>query len=514
MVKMWWGLIGAAVMVCSAATTTDTTFSSESDLGSDSFGNMLFERTVKIDTRNYTVDNFWKGFQDNGQGDKEEKYTSVATTGTVRITVEATSLCTMVTSLDRGGCSGQKPFVINDEVLDGMATGDTVTLLFQKNYDIDSDTILYENTASDRFYPLDIQRNETYYKERASSKSFFGFFKIMFDAFFGSDGFFSSFFSFGVVDKDNVAAEDIRQRYIANIVAGVDQDHLMEKGVTALETTKLNDPVSLIDYQENTASSGSCNLFFFKFPEDNFFCQFMSGMPFISFFASSSPATVYTVDTIEADTENALVTFAGTYAGIDLTQYQNGTTYVQQSASTGIIGMMIEMMKCFFFGCSSSDEVEEPMDSYYTFTGDTAVNLTFAVTSDGTQIDDFQTFELTGIHSMTGNERSCKVKRNGFIFGWTETFVPGVSKTKDGKTNEEWLDWCDEQMEEATVDEGCSGFGCFFSAFASFFSWDTYEIKAYTNGGKKALLLDLKLTELQPGDGANTLRYKLISIER
>ncbi|MBU4209578.1 MAG: hypothetical protein KKD12_07920, partial [Proteobacteria bacterium] len=102
--------------------------------------------------------------------------------------------------------------------------------------------------------------------------------------------------------KDNNPSEDIRQRYIANIVSGIDRNHLLEKDITPLTTNALNTPVSLIDYTENVSSAGSCSLFFFKFPESSSFCNLMGSMPFISMFSSTKPATNYTIDTIQADT--------------------------------------------------------------------------------------------------------------------------------------------------------------------------------------------------------------------
>ncbi len=559
-------LASLATALFAVPTSTDTTFESETPAGTDKYGNALYERSVTIKTNDFKVENFWDKFHESGEA--QSNYTNISKTGTVRISAEGTSICKLYPGLDAQGCSGQKPFLINDEALNGVGVGDTITLLFQKDYDLSTDTILYSETNGSVFYPLDIERTEKYYKD-TGARTFNSYFSSMFNTFFGEGTFFGSFFSFDVVDNDSADAEDIRQRYIANIVSGVDQAHRMEKGITPLATTTLNTPVSLIDYEEDTSSAGSCNFLFFKFPEASPFCNLMSAMPFISMFTSTTPATNYTIDTIQTDTENSLVSFAGTYADITLTEYQAGTVYEKQSESTGLVTGMMDMMKCFFFGCSEADEVNEPMDSYYAFTDESAVSLNFAVTNSGTQIDDFQNFKLMGIHSLSGNQQSCRVKENGWGDSWTEhTFKAGEEGSYETTTTEnvctnwffmmctaweevtttttvdntysandmsetvqsnlmidedgddrltpaEWLTWCDYMADtysaEATTETVCLFFICHEETVLPSLEEDGYEVLDYTNATKRGLLLDLKLTDLRTDDKANTLRYQLIN---
>jgi len=536
----------------------------------DKHGSVIVDKKVTIETKNYKVDNFWSKFSFNGTGKEKDEFTSIATTGTVRTIVEATSICTLYDELDTGGCSGQKPFLINNEAIDGKSVGDTISLVFQKDYDLSTDVILYSDINESVFYPLDIDRTEKYYKSQAdNTKSFFGIFSMMFNVFFGDGGFFSSFFNHTVVDKNNINSDDIRQRYIANIISGVDQDHLLVKAVTPLETTAINNPVSLIDYTEDITSAGSCSLFIFKFSESSMFCNFMGGMPFISMFVTTKPTTSYEIDTIQTDTENSLITFASSYTGMNITQYQNGTVYAAQSDVSSFlnpISMMMNMMKCFFFGCSGSvdtNTIEEPMDTYYKFDGDTAVNITMAVTNSGTAIDDFQTFKLTGIHSLTGSEHMCRVTENNSYDTWSDyTFKPDgttsktfTSITTTGtetwchpwfgadhlapcnafessytknvesvdttlKTPQEWLEWCDTAIENNLPTETTT---CIYSLFDFFHLHpictttidpivvDGYTIEEYVNASKRGLILDLELTELNTSSKAVTLRYKLMS---
>lgn len=524
-----------------AATLTHTTLDNAQTLmGKDVHGATIYERQVTIETNNFKVDNFWNKFSNNGTGNAQTSYNAISKSGTVQIGVEATSLCTLYKELDVNGCSGQKPFLINDEAVNGVYVGDTITLLFQKDYN--GTSITYNDINASVFYPLDVQRDEKFYKEEGT-KSFKTFFQKLFDSFFVFD-FFSKFFSHEVVDKNNIPSKDIRQRYIANIVSGIDQNHLLEKAVTPLTTNALNTPVSLIDYSENVSSTGSCSLFFFKFPESSPFCNLMGSMPFISMFSSTKPATNYTIDTIQSDTENALVSFAGTYADLNVNTYQNGTVYQKQSTSTGLISGMINMMKCFFFGCPKVNDVQEAMDSYYGFSDADAINMTFAITNNGSAIDDFETFRLMGIHSLSGNEHMCQVKKKQVFFtpGWTKTFLATdsdtapkcirknflnqcieysttetVEVTTDGLTASEWLTWCDYMVEKYknNVTTVCTGFFFFQTCtkVPASVKEDGYEVLSYTNESKRGLLLDLKLVEPLPTDEAVTLRYKLLNVQ-
>lgn len=553
-----------------AATVTHTTLdNAESLIGKDVHGATLYERQVTIETNNFKVDNFWNKFSNNGTGDAQTSYNTISKSGTVQISVEATSICSIYKELDADGCSGQKPFLINDEAVNGIYIGDTITLLFQKDYN--GTNITYNDINASVFYPLDVERDEKFYKEEGT-KSFKTFFQKLFDGFFLTS-FFSSFFSHEVVDKNNNPSEDIRQRYIANIVSGIDQNHLLEKAITPLTTNALNTPVSLIDYTENVSSAGSCSLFFFKFPESSPFCNLMGSMPFISMFSSAKPATNYTIDTIQADTENALVSYAGTYADLNVNTYQAGTVYQKQSTSTGLISGMINMMKCFFFGCPKVNDVQEAMDSHYAFTDENAINLTFAVTNNGSSIDDFETFRLMGIHSLSGNEQMCQVKETNTGDTWSSHTFKGsesdtiqvvvpestvctqwlfffctkwetipattttVANTYSAKymsetvqsnlaidTNNddlmapsEWLTWCDYMVEKYknSVTTVCTGFFIFQTCteVPASVKENGYEVLSYTNSSKRGLLLDLKLVEPKPTDEAVTLRYKLLNAQ-
>jgi len=560
-------------VVYAATTTTTTTFGNENSMGMNKYGNAIYNRTVTIKTDNYKVDNFWKKFSYSGEGQDQIEFESIAKTGTMQISVESTSICSIFSELDSQGCSGQKPFLINNEALIGKNSGDTITLLFQKNFEIDK--VTYNDTNSSVFYPLNIDRNEKYYKEvPGNTKTFYSFFGRMFNAFLGDGNFFSQFFSYKVSDNSGKSVEDIREKYIANIVSGIDQEHLVVRGAT-LETdiSQLNTlPVSLIDYSETqtTGTNGSCNLFFFKFSETSSFCNFMGGMPFISLFSSTTTTVepeVYEIDTIQTDTENSLVTFASSFSGVTMEEYQNNRVYREPVIEASKRISIFDTLKCFIFRCSDpnidEDTIDEPKDTYYTFND--PVNLTFAVTDLGAHVDSFQTFKLKSIHSLTGEARMCKVEENNEYDTWgTATFKPSgttsktftnlgsvtkekwcnplmgsdykyewgycrksyyktnISEQQSLKTPLEWLDWCDYAIDNNPVtykevcDESCILWFCKdvnCRQEANPIVVDGYTIKEYVKSSKRGMALELELVNLKTNSDAVTLRYKLMGTD-
>ncbi len=537
-------------------TTTEVTFTSEKSAGEDKSGNALYDRDVKINTKNFKVENFWNKFSYQGEGVKESEFETISQMGTVRISVESTSICSLYSQLDKNGCSGQKPFLINDEALIAKSEGDVIKLVFQKDYNgsapFDADGIPYSDLNDSVFYPLDVDRNGKYYKEQAHSKnSFFGIFRMMFNAFFGQDGFFSAFFNFGVTDTNNQQVEDVRKRYIANIISGLDQDHLLTKGETPIKTTLLNSPVSLIDYTEDVSVDASCNMFMFTFSESSLICNMMGAMSFIMPFANENPAVNYTVDTIQADTENSLITFASSYSGMTLSEYNAGTVYVKESSSSTIMGAIVKSFSCMIFGCPKVEDIEQPTNSYYAFDDDSAINLTMAVTEGGTSVDDFQTFRLKSINSIAANQHTCHVDYDpsGWSKDWDYNFKGGQSDVKtvdgdciencgymdgkniyeqlevpnlygegdDAKTPSQWLTWCDNLMQDYTggTHTECTSFMMIEKCreVPNTVEDGDYEIlsNSYVNSAKRGLILELELINLTPTSKAATLRYELIS---
>jgi hypothetical protein len=194
---------------------------------------------------------------------------------------------------------------------------------------------------------------------------------------------------------------------------------------------------------------------------------------------------------------------------------------------------MMEMMKNMMFGSSKSTIVADPVEMAYAFDDAEAMTLGFAVTNDGSRVDDFAHFKLTGIRSTYGDEIStCKVKYGGSFMGfgsWTETFYgykgsETTSRTKGSiDTHAEWIDWCQEQTGGKGVFDALfdwSSGGIFnpmnwMKSMWNMMSWffgGSYEITEFKSTLKRGLILDLKKETINPVSPMNTTKIKLINV--
>ncbi|HEX5623904.1 MAG TPA: hypothetical protein VFX57_05650, partial [Sulfuricurvum sp.] len=262
-------LLMTSMMYAQTATTETIFIDHGSSLGKDTYGNELYDQNVTIKTTNYEVDTFWNRFFN--PDDKKKTFTQLTTSASARMRVEASSACSIAGKgeLSSEGCSGQKPFLVNDTSVAGLAEGASVSLIFQPVYkDPANPTGLYTDTSAEKMiYPLDILRDENYYKNDVpleGKKSFFSFFSDIFKSFFSFFGFSSQnstdYRNNPVVKIDNVTPADAeRERYKANIIAGVQQKYLMPTG-TNLHQGLLYTPVSLLHYKqkEKEATVSGC----------------------------------------------------------------------------------------------------------------------------------------------------------------------------------------------------------------------------------------------------------------
>jgi len=538
-------LLGTTTLLFGAPTVTKTTFIeyspgiTEKFMKIDKHGNSIYESKVQIETKNFEVKNFWKKFSLDGEGQDSMKFDSISKTGTIQISVEAISLCTLYPDLDEKSCSGQKPFLINASAVTraNLNADKNITLTFQK--DFDGSSSLYDGTNDFSFYPLDIDRDGDYTQTVTVEKNCHSLLcklTSMFDGFFQT-GFFSKLFGINVSSGSSVNVDDVRKRYIANISAGVDQNHLMETNNTIekqYQNRNTHDPISFIDYTQTSASEGSCNIGFFKFSSENTICNLMSGMPFISFFAKKTPEQKYTVDTIQVDTENAIITFAGAYANITVTDYETtvNKTLTKDSSTMFPPFEMMKNMMCMmmpFINCDDTTIEEEKgriKDSVYTFAEENATTLTMAVTKNGTKVNAFQTFKLLGIHSIVGDGNvttggSCSIKTEARSCGW------GCSKWKDKGTvsyledfpKDVWIDksavigstYYKNGYDFCKSGQSADNGGIVLAATKRYTSSSILPGSSEMKNSGRVLSLDLKLVDLNTTSKAAKLRYKLMS---
>jgi len=534
-------------------TTTDTNTTIKfSDIPEhtkiDKYGNSYYEREATITTKNFKVDNFWAKFSSNSEN--QSVYTNISRKGTFKVATETTSACTLDDTLDNEGCSGQKPFLLNNEALSNPMVGTTdefeVAFIESPNY---------SNTAANAFYPLDVLRDDEYYKDpnpsasTSSNRGFFGFFTSSFDFVFSKTiGFGRDYFGnpdIADVEYDGRSdeAEDRRQRYIANIMAGIQRSQRLTMPIdgataTPINAPTLNTPVSLLHYAEaqKATESQQCSFMFLSLSSDGVMCSVMSGfgmnawMPFFN----QTQTTELQSSFIMADTENSLLAMAGKIEGVPYMNDISGSSDDKLSFLQNMLKPMKTMantMITVLFGAGNEDFVSDPVERVYAFSEDEAMTLTFAVTNDGSQVDEFANFKLLRIRSVYGDSlNSCTVKKSFKWMMikkklWEETFVDGGSLSRDGMTSSEWVDWC----QEATGSNGLFDYlfdwssGAFFNPlnwmkgffnlFLSFFPGIDLEITDMTNKVARGLILDIKKVDVDPYSPLNTRVIDTLKIE-
>jgi len=540
-----------ATVTMAAPTTTTTTFSAPT-VSKDKYGNVVYVRDATIKTQNFKVKNFWKGFSFGGESVTENNYNLVSRTGEFKITVEATSACALDKTLPLEGCSGQKPFLINDEVLNNPMSGST------DKYEVAFSVANNYNSSEDAtFYPLDIQRDAQYYKDPLPSdpnanvdRGFFGFFTSAFDYMFSKTiGFGNDFFGnpdiadveYGPRSSD---AEDRRQRYIANIMAGIERQYRLTMPVDESTATqvdagsRLNDPVSLLNYDKSVqmSTTNKCKFMFTSLSSDGIMCRAMNGFGMDAWMPFFNKGKIDKVEanTITMDTENALLALTNKIDSVPYMQDVGGNDDTKLSFLQNMLKpmkTMIGFMKNMLFGSSKASIVPNPVERVYSYDEDEAMTLNFAITNDGTQVDDFANFKLLKIRSVYGDMfDSCRVHKSRGMLSWskwTETFYIGGSKSKrnwdgDKWNSDEWVDWCQEAtgnrgMFDYLFDWSSGGLFNPFNWMKGFFNmflqflFGEYTIEDFTSQVNRGLILELQKVNLDPVGRYN---HRIIEINK
>ena len=562
-----------SLQVHAGQTTTTTTFKDVTYNGVTSkeneYGEKILYKEATIKTQNFKVTNFWDKFSDPEKG--SSTYTQVSKRGIFELSVKASFACAKG-GLAAEGCSGQKPFLLNDGILlnPDMKKASDGSSLPSGEYRIPFDDAANYNIANDdAFYALDVDRNENFYKEPDTppppgKKSFFGYIIDMFKDHFSKD---TKVFGDPLTPEDSAH----RDRYIANIVYGHDDDHKLKQAVDGASATSIdtqlpaaNDPVSLLDYEEEliTETSG-CKGFILSFSPSSLRCRMITGFGIANWMPFFSSEATYKVESksVMADTENTLLALAG-----DL----NNQDYIKQNEDevkrNGFLSQifkpmtfMFSSMTRFWFGNGTPKTVEALVAE---FKFDKYLPLTFAFT-DGTQVTGFKHFALMGVESVYGTEvESCKVKDTQGFFGWassTRTFYDGVETDTSfdleagffgpitynasnynqlNITQErgwywgehdyahvsttDWLNWCKRNQGK----RGKGIFGRFFDNLGRMFAnpstyddqldnllaEENYSVVEYKEKVHRGLILHLKEVDLDLGTTGTSTTYKLLNV--
>ena len=453
----------ASTQIYASATSTTTTFQDVSYKGVTSkeneYGEKIVYKEATIRTDNFKVDNFWDKFSDPKNG--QSSYTKVSKVGTFELTIQSSFACAKA-GLTEEGCSGQKPFLLNQGWLTNTSIrkDETGQALPAGEYRIPfNNAEQYKTTTTDAFYAIDVDRNENYYKEPDTpsadgKKSFFGFIKDMFSNYFSKTETIYG-------DSFTPEAAARRDRYIANIVFGHDQENRLKKNETGIDTNlpASGTPVALIDYEEDMLSEESgCNAFFIKLDSATLGCRMMTGMGFANWMPFFDDDTTYEVASNKAvmsDTELTLLSLASELDD------KNYNTNFKESEGGGFLSeifkpmtfMMGSMIDFFFW--DSPKVTTEQIAVNYDF--DNHLKLMFAIT-DGVQITDFVNFKLLGLESVYGTQiTECRIQQRSsggpmgmmkdMMFGADEYVVTPQSTLDEdleevylGKTRKIWGD--------------------------------------------------------------------------
>jgi len=489
--------IGSALLATDTITTT--TFTPTTYTEDNQYGESLYSTDVTIKTENFKIKNFWKKFS----GAPDVSYYTIATRGSVQITAKGTSLCSLYPSkLNEDSCSGQKPFFINEGTINDNSL---TSLVFTKEYN---------STVNDSFFPIDVERNTKYYKITAEASSTYTFMGKLFSSFIGDndDGrsrFFSTIF-FRPTIIDTVEA-DIRQRYVANLVSGLDKEHRLAKAESTIKLSEVNNPVSMIDYSEEVSDPDSCGGSgnSLKTKIGKFFCN----VPFLNWFVHTTEGKTYVEDTIEKDTEVALISFAGTNAKLSKEDVSYYETIEKDQYSSNPIKRMFQRFSCFFGGCKQSEYFVTAEQETRSYSEEDAMIMSIPVVNSSGIVTTFENVKLISIHSVVPQGLGCTFQKKG-IFSWSDEvrvsedylyekssffiFTRWKSKSSIGRKDRAWwLNTCNNKEE-----------GNSFKL-----RYKKYRISEKVDTKARMLVIDVKRVDKEIMDVKNsTLTYKLMSI--
>ena len=338
----------------------------------------------------------------------------IGTRVTFKVTESGSSLCSLFPGqMDKDGCSGQRPFFVN-KLDDGEQF-----LIFNSSYGA------YDNEDSafngyNSFFPADIDRNEKYYKDTSKENSSYSFLGRIFSSFIGdSQAGRSKFFSnvFFNTTIENVQEADIRQRYVANLMNGLDKEHRLIINESTVNLNTVNNPISLIDYSEEVNDGSKCGEAgtSLKSSAGRFFCT----VPFLNWFVHTSATESYTVDTIEQDTEISLIALAGTNANISKEVVSEKEIIQKDERSSNPIIRLFSKFSCLFGGCAQREYFTEAVQEIRTYPEDKALRMEIPIVDASGKVTDIVPVKLLAIHSVVPVGFGCTFQKKSF-FNWDD----------------------------------------------------------------------------------------------
>ena len=468
-------------LVLSAKTTTDVTLQTPDEAGAteNEYGDKIMYQKVKINTKNFKINNYWGHYSDTA--DNQSNFSNIATSAKVKLTIENSFTC-KDGGLLADGCSGQKPFLVNNGILNNpdLKLDSTGAQLNPGEYRIPFDSASnYDTSHDDAFYALDVFRDGKYYQDNHTNdynknkpKTFFGYMISLIKTYFSPQN------DTTVIDAFTQNEIEARNRYMANITFGLQKSYRIKKA-TAIDTTSINQALStkkpsLLDYNALMINDTTgCDGIFFTFNPNSLTCKFQNffgmsqWMPFFgdgaSLLGENGSKTAIQSNSVLEDTETTLLTLAGKLDNTNYIQPKINPNAKKTSLLEQIFKPMTFMAKSmfrFFFG-SHSKNLTETVAVDFNFTN--PMPLTF-IKTEGTKALDFVYFKLLGLESVYGTEvQSCQVHQKGNMFNWfgtDKTFTEGIATNTQFDMQSGFFNWANDpsSYNELNVTQKTTGF--------------------------------------------------------
>jgi len=439
---------------------------------------------------------------------------NIGTRATIKVTESGTSLCSLFPGkLEEESCSGQKPFFFNTDIPNGVSY-----LIFNDQYNTEIENI--SNMELHSFYPIDVLRNEKYYKNTKESKKTYTFLGNLFSSFLGDNSSGQSTFFSNVFYKTTITNKqeaDIRQRYIANVLSGIDKEHRLETGVTTVKLNQINNPVSLIDYSEIIESDSKCgtDTTVLKSITGKFFCS----LPFFNWFMPRTDTEKFTINTIQQDTEVSLITLAGTNANIKKEIVSEHSSIISNEQSSNQITSLFSKFRCLFGGCQQKEYFSEAMQEVREYNEDKAIRMDIPVVDSTGKVISITPVKLLAIHSIVPQGLGCTFQQKHMMSGYTDevrvsreslfektgfmVFTRWSEKSSvSGKNKSSWLDICSNNSVgyKFTIKKGMSK--------------KKYKLTEKVDTTARSLIIKIKRIDDKKSDFINnTVEFKIIKMK-
>lgn len=480
---------------CMAASSTEYNTSivfADNPIGSDEYGRVVYEVNITTKIKNYIVPTMLaRPIENNGIINHIKNYTinDVTTTGNVKFYVDGDSPVYNEKTLDPNGGSGQRPFLLPNSVA-GLSNGTRITLWFAE---ADGNTP-FDPSSNSRFFPLDVERELVYTNQGNPSdcSGFFGFFTCTIDWFFETT---IGVEFFGSATDTSISDQQKRQKYLANILYGIDKPHLIKKnGSVDTTTPAVNRPLSLLHYEE--ISGSGCYIGFFDFSSSSLTCTFIKTFAFDKWmpFVTVEEDNELFYSRIQEDTRIMLTTLMGYKA-----------RKKQSSFFSTFLSQFFKPVTFFLSWLFPSGYgiVSDAIDVNLTTNKPPLLILPIS-DSTGKSIETLETFKLISLHEIAAKEIAvCEERNVWFIF----------SSSWRSSDPAKCQNLINEAIDEATTNNNTTPLTYAINALSTFFSF-IFPSTEFRGSTRSATKLGITIERYTPSIAEGNAIYQTIDINQ